>query len=402
MVETAPIDDYWRDKGPFQVDYNGTTPIYQTLAYNMEASTFPVIIDVIYMELERVEPKIRKVMPYCMFQHAMCEILNAYLLDHVKTNNYDVEMRNFESPKYLIPGDMCIPELFAQYVRSFAPATTPFGMIRLNLPKKARPQGPDGNIPSGFFGICDAAGHNAYECYISPAVTRSLIERTVIVNQNPNSPGSFAEWDPLPPAYSPPQSVATRNLLGYRIPEVLTREGINRIANLAFRNDNTAAGRICHSNELMMRVSNTLFNIKDRVRMTTKFPTPKMNESSVGFIRTSIPVAPNERLADESAEVLSSMALSASGVNRCLTFGLQRERVEAAPGPCYLSNLSGQLINGWNSTINSNFTMEGEFAVLPNIGRAFLMEPSHAAASLSESRFMTLANLQNRVFRIHH
>lgn len=377
-----------------------TTPVNYLYSYNLEASTFPLILDITYSELERVNPGIRRKMPFCMFQHGMNEVLNAYLLDHVKTENVDPGMMNTESPKIVIPKDMHIPELVAEYIKGFAPVTTPTGdVVKLNLPAKGRPLGPQGNITSGFFGICDAAGHNAYECYMSPAVTSALIEQTLRANQAPNEVNAFGHWNPLPNEYAPANSLATLNLLGYRLPEVLGPDLISMIDNLVFANDNTVAGRIRHCDQLMLHVSNVLYQIKDLIRITTDFPRPKINGSSIGYVTTNIEVRNTDRLANISTEVRSSIPLSKAGENRCGAFGLRRERTGEAPGPCY-TTCAGDVINGWNATINANFTMIGEFAPLIGIDRMSLREACHKAANTKQSRLLTLADLNKRVFRL--
>lgn len=151
----------------------------------MDFSTFPLLCERVYSDLEAEEPRLRRQLPFAGFQHVCTGILNAHLIDHVRTVNSEDRYVDEESPLNLIPDDMVLPGPISEYLKAIANTTTPQeDLVKVNVPDCGILQPPydreddqDG-IPSESFGPIEAEDHNKYECYVSPYVTSRLVERT--------------------------------------------------------------------------------------------------------------------------------------------------------------------------------------------------------------------------------
>lgn len=117
--------------------------------------------------------------------------------------------------------------------------------------------------PAGGFEVCGAI-INGYECYVSPLVTSRLIEATVQQNED----RQLDSWYPLPDGMSPPHSVPTMNLLGYRHHvERLTNEGLQILQNVTSPDGSDMQSRLRRSGKLTARVFGTLRGIEIKYKM---------------------------------------------------------------------------------------------------------------------------------------
>lgn len=248
LKETAPRDEPLWDMAGF----TPTTPRNQLWGINYDFSSFPVVCEATYDELARRDTRLRRQMPFCAFQHVMTEYLNGALIQRTFDNN-EGRFPGETQPVEVISEEMVVlPESVATIIETAVNTSTPAGdEVRFNLPEAGTPlwsQAPieeDGSeIPSGLFGIANAAQHNAYECYVSPRVTAGLVGATAAYNGR-NPPAQ--PWQPLPAGYFPRGGVPNRNLLGWREPERLTVEALNVIEGVIFADGETMEARLCHS-----------------------------------------------------------------------------------------------------------------------------------------------------------
>lgn len=77
--ETINDEPLWQE-GPF----GGTHPATRLYSQNMDFSTYPLLCERVYADMEAEEPRLRRQMPFCIFQHAMTSLLNATIIDHVR------------------------------------------------------------------------------------------------------------------------------------------------------------------------------------------------------------------------------------------------------------------------------------------------------------------------------
>ena len=112
----------WEDR-----PYAGTHPVQRTYSHNLDFSTFPLLCERAYADLEIENSRLRRKMTFAAFQHVTTSILNIVIVDHIRTVNaedrYAVEM----SPMNLIPDDICIPAPVMEYFKAIANTTTPQG-----------------------------------------------------------------------------------------------------------------------------------------------------------------------------------------------------------------------------------------------------------------------------------
>lgn len=255
--EIVNDDPLWQE-GPF----GGTHPATRLYSQNYDFSTFPLLCERVYADLEAEEPRLRRQMPFCIFQHSMTSLLNATVIDHARTVNAEDRFADEESPLNLISPDTYIPGPINEYLKAVANTTTPQGdVIRTNIADAGIPQihtpVADGepDIPAGTFGVCDALSHNAYECYVSPYVTRRLVQETL----DQNVAHAFPAWNPLPAGLFPANGTPTQNLFGYRpTVERLTAEDINCLQGLEFPNSTNMESRLQWSGELMTTLHTAL------------------------------------------------------------------------------------------------------------------------------------------------
>lgn len=95
-------------------------------------------------------------------------------------------------------------------------------------------------------------------------MTSRLIEATVQQNED----RQFDPWHPLPVGMSPPHSVPTMNLLGYRHHvERLTNEGLQILQNVTSPDGSDMQSQLERSGKLAARVSGTLRGMETKYKM---------------------------------------------------------------------------------------------------------------------------------------
>ena len=67
--------------------YPASIPINMNYSQNIDFSTYPVLLERTFLDLEIVHPTIRREMPFCVFQHVCTSVLNAVVIDHFITYN---------------------------------------------------------------------------------------------------------------------------------------------------------------------------------------------------------------------------------------------------------------------------------------------------------------------------
>jgi hypothetical protein len=352
----------------------------------MDHSTFPLLLERVYTDLEAEEPRLKHEMPFCAFQHVFSGVLNATLIDHVRTVNAEDRYAGEESPMNLIPDDFMIPAPIGEYLKLMANSTTPQGdLIRMNVPDAGLPRNDivreeDADVDEaasdddqvvcgpGSFGPANANTHNAYECYVSPHVTASLVDETIRQNQSRN----FAAWNPLPEGMFPAGTLPTPNLLGYRARvERLDHEGLQAIQGAEMLDTPDMAGRLRWSPELAARVSGSLKKLENRYKMIVGRPPRGTNSAATGFMKVMIADATatarnTARISTLNGPVFNSSALGSTQCNIIGLFGLKRYRSASARGLCYAQEKTDLPPEGWAATVNMNFTMTGPF--LPTVG----------------------------------
>ena len=277
-----------RDEPMWDVgQYSTCVPEVSTYSANLDFSTYPALIDRVYTDMEGIDTKLRREMPFCMFQHACVSYLYACIIDHIRHCNKEARFNNEETPLTLIPDECNLPSAIVDYCKYMADSITADGdIVKANFPEIGIPQGPiaaAGNlppVPPGSFGVVNAANHNVYECYMSPLVTRRLVEETLTQNTNHN----YDAWSPLPARLAPDGLIATENLLGYVANvERLNTEGLNSLQGLQFPNGDDLPSRIGWCPQLMGRVF-IICRKFTRYKMTSGIPdrTKKVSRPHVG------------------------------------------------------------------------------------------------------------------------
>ncbi|CAK9813880.1 hypothetical protein ANTPLA_LOCUS8021, partial [Anthophora plagiata] len=401
--ENLMDEPLWQD-GPIM----GTHPVNRIYTQNMDLSTFPLLLERTYLDLEVENSRLRREMPFCAYQHVMTSVLNAAVIDHVKTVNAEDRYADEESPLNLIPDDFVMPAPVAEYIKCFANTTTPQGdLVRANVPVCAVPNphiDDSGDIPeqpAGGFGVCSSANYNSYECYVSPLVTARLINATVEQNQN----HQYGPWQPLPAAMTPIHGIPTLNLLGCR-PNVerLNPEGLQKIQDISFPNGNDMQSRVQWSPELVARVSGTLKSMDTKYKMHFGKPVHGHNTFALGWIVVELvgggTIERNSaRLSTYSGRIDSSAALGSSQAYAAFTLGLRKERTDQARGLCYTTT-GGAVLPGWSGTINSNFEMIEPYS--PTIGNdmPLLRHALHTSESPTGDRGTVLTSWLRRNYLI--
>lgn len=360
--ETSPIDEPLYDLGP----HTSSIPVQETYSQNVDLSGYIDQVERTYETLRGIDPRLDRRMPFSMFQHSMCSILNCYLMDLTLDNGE--RKLGAARAQDMLPEDLIIPDNLFHYMASIGNTTTVNGEeIKFNLPDIAVPQAQDvaRNIPAGSFGDVNAQTHNVYECYISPLVTSNR----VLNSRRGNNP----PIDPLPAALTPAGSVPTDNLLGWGPPDILPPEARPRIEGFEFPDGDSEAARLRLCPELMSRVNTVLFELRHRFKMrdigrespsVRHYIKPKPIPGNVQFVRVPEAVPDVQRLSSKQCQIRCCSAFGSSTAGYNNVSCIHRERTNNARGACYVVN--GALPAGWNVTINSNFAMAAPF--LPTIG----------------------------------
>lgn len=367
----------------------GLTPICYVNSHNMDFSSFPIISRELYQMLISKDSTLQRSMPYCMFQHYLCTLLNATLIERVKLQNVDPRFMAEQDPFDIIHADsLFVPTPFLRYLNGIGANILQNGdKVHLNLPPAGTPQHSFtvGNVtvPSGTFGACNTQRHNGYECYVSPYVTRALINRTILVS---GQLAPLGEWMPLPPEIVPNGAHATPNLLGYELPEVVHGDAVAVLQRFVFFSDASMAGRLCLCSDLMNTVSGLLSGLSTHFAISQGVPREQpINPAAFVCSRIDIEVQAANRLASHHGTLVSCENAGASAANMASYFGFKRERTELAPGYCLVAPNRNYFVN-WAATINSNFTMAEPFNPIYGQDFQFLRSSRFVEAPITGSR----------------
>lgn len=399
-AETAPRDDLMYD-GYF----TGSKPVRSDFSHNLDFSSFPLLCERVWLSMETEDGRLRRQMPYCLFLHTMVEYLTAYLITVTKFQNADSRFEGFTDPlKSMRASSYLIPKPIYEYIVSIGKAVTSTGTtVKFNYPTAGTPRGPqtDPDVASGTFGPCTDVTHNAYECYVSPYITRSLIERTLYANTT-TTKKRFDDWEPLPPSYYPPNSTPNQNLLGYQKPERLNPDGIEKLRNLNFYNDDTPLGWICHCDEVVARVSGVLGTLSREFDIVAADFHAKTNSAAFIYVEHTDSLLPVQRLAQYSAKLLSPESFGSGAANKANYFTFKRKRDSASSGPCYTMNVNGGAPAGWIETRNNNFDMSTGTGFDPLIGLqdfSILRHPLYVEDTVVGDRGADITQWLQRHFR---
>lgn len=372
----------------------GMHAVCNSNSHNLDFSSFQILVREMHNIMVAVEPTFCRSLPFCVLQHYCCEILNAVLIERVKSQNVEGRFRNDQDPFDVIhAANLWIPTPFVEYLNGIGSALTVTGeKVFVNLPTlgtpRTRMQVGQTPIPSGTLGAISAVSHNNYECYVSPYVTGRLIERTIHCFGNINDIGP---WTPLPAQLIPANSVTTVNLLGYEEPEIVRGETVNQLRRfLPFRNDDTMAGRLSHSDVLMNYVSSILRERSSKFKMTEGLKIESSTNPAIFIVQAveaeASPILPLSSMHGQLECFTTSGPLAN---NMCSYFAYKRRRTEAAPGYCLVA-VNGDPLEGWNATINNNLTMAGQFGPTYGEDLPLLREVRFTEAALTGSRNATI------------
>lgn len=378
-VETPPNDDILYDG-----DGNGSKATQTTVGTNLDYSGFIPLLEETYNFYDDQQQTFSQALPFCLWQHTYTELLNASILSQAKSNG-DVFLCDYpDALATLSAVEINVPLPIKAYIEGATKALAPDGeVIKLNLPQIAIPQGPiaaveavvggdnphdaiDG-LPSGSFGDVTADSHNAYECYVSPYITRKLIERTLEVNTmtQGNTAASralyaarFGDWQPFPTGRYPDNAIPNGNLLGYRRPRHIKAENLNDLMECRFFNGDSILGRLAHCAHAINRTSAAVANHKGNKYAKAVF-TYGNGSATLIYKKLSEDPPDGSRISNFQCMLLSPYSFSSAESNKANYFGYRRERTEEQNGACYRANDAD--IPGWTVTRNHNFRMEGLF-----------------------------------------
>jgi hypothetical protein len=370
-----------------------SVPRHQLYGANVDLGNFPLLCEVTYAELARKDPRIRRQMPFCAYQHVMNGYLQGALINQTIDNNLGL-LPGEITPRELIPEDQVVmPEAIAIYLEGITNTRTPTGdEVRFNLPTIGMPQlaipadGIHPEIGPGSFGVVNRFTHNAYEAYVAPIVTSGLIRATVAAN-GPNPPRDV--WQPLPEGAYPVDGVPNRNLLGWREPELLGPEALNVIHDIRFGTEGLQ-GRLCYSSELVLRVTGILLEKEKDHKIRKGWPGGVPRSPDLSFVTTE-QSEPGAELSRAMVTVRSPFELTAGAVARQFLTVQRRERTPRAAGCCYL--LDGEDPENWVETRNRNFEMDiiGGYSPIGCLDMPSLRVWRHNAVVPRESRDQVLA-----------
>lgn len=359
--DTAPIDEPLYDLGP----HSSSIPVQENYSQNFDFSGYIDQVERSYEAMRGIDPRLDRRMPFSMFQHSMCTILNCYLVDLAQENGE--RKMGVGKCQDLLPEDLCVPENLFHYLANVGNTTTVNGEeIKFNLPEIAVPRPQEGDFPAGSFGPVNAENHNVYECYISPLVTMNRV-------LNSRRAQGVAEVPPLPVVMAPHGGIPTENLLGHGPPDIIHIEARQRIEGFEFPEGDSEAARLRLCPELMARVNTVLFEMRTRFKMRDigrqspslrNYVKPKNIPGYVQYVRVAENVPDNQRLSKRQSQIRGPAAFGSATSGQVNLHCLHRERTNHARGACY--TVGGAIPNGWNATINSNFHMAAPF--LPTIG----------------------------------
>ncbi|XP_017038459.1 uncharacterized protein [Drosophila kikkawai] len=337
------------DDDPFRYGSGRGSHQAKMLGQNFDFAGFIPLVKSVYIYMAARDYHLERRLPFCVFQHAMTEILTARMLEVARHRCY---------AKYYYE-DFFIPLPIYLYIQGIGKTMMPDGtQIYWNLPEAATPQRRiKGEKPcrSGTFGIPTAANHNAYECYISPYITSEYIKRQALVTDETED----LNWNPFPNGWLPAECEVNENLLGYHPLEKLHIEGIRKCSGCTFVDSDDTGGILCHSRGAMLTSSIVVGNSGVKCVKAVFEHT----ENIAAFLFKEYEEKENLKavLWEEPSTMYAPCALSAINVNQGSYFGYKRKRNAAAPGAFALCN--GKLIDGWLETINDNFEYKGLFGL---------------------------------------
>lgn len=340
----------------------GSTPSRFTYAQNLDFSQFPVLVRQVYEVMCDVDPTVREMCPFPMFQHVMFSVLNAYIIDYSNQTYKNVLCPMAQPAGESIQSyNIVIPQPIADYIACIGNSLTRAGeIVGFNVPEAVLPRATAaGNVQSGTFGPCNAASHNVYECYASPYVSKRYIECSII-NNNANV---FTEdWQPLPQGYYPMGALPNENLVGWWPVERLSRLAVAQLMKCGFENGNSIGGRLAFSEYATDQVSRTIIGLRETIKGVPA--NVEFHETGAVFLTKVAKHKPDfpltERLVDINSDIYSRECFGSSASNRANYFGFRRRRNEDMPGLCY--TLNDAAIAGWVATRNHNYEMGGQFA----------------------------------------
>lgn len=282
-VTPSTVSTPARDEPLYEGNNRGSKPVKKTLAHNMDNAGFIPLVRQVYDRMAVEDPQLARKLPYCIFQHAMVELLCAYQLHQAKYMLKAPELQNLMDPLAAIAADECnIPVPIFDYICGIGPMVTPPGdKVYWNLPSSAIPASEtthnNRTVRAGSFGPITSANHNLYECYISPYVTSEYIKRTA------NHPASSRryDWNPFPPGWFPTNGVPNENLLGYRDIHRLHPDATRKCVECEFDESDTITGRLCHSAYAMNLTSGVLGTLRSIKVTRAEF---KSRDNSSAFV----------------------------------------------------------------------------------------------------------------------
>lgn len=384
-----------RDELIYDGEAAASRPVTTQLGHNLDYSGFAVLIEEAYRQCESENPRMQRELPFCVYQHAMVEHLNAFLLHMQKFENADPRFQDDADPLEIINAkDFYIPRVVHEYISGIGKSLTATGeSVRVNLPTAGTPRGNEDPLTSGSFGAITAETHNAYECYWSPFISQKMIERTHAVNTAARK--DFGPWNPFPAGTFPDKAVLNENLLGYHLPQRLHSDALNVISDCNFDEGNTMSGRLCHSAACIERTSLTLSRLKT---IESTLATYKPTENAAIFISKQKAEPVLGRLVDYNASLGSPFAFGQSVANRAAYFGYKRRRTIAAPGVCL--SVGGVPPEAFIPTRNYNYTMQEPFQPLAQMrDRVSLREINHLSSESEGQAQLAVSAWLARHFR---
>lgn len=401
MADTQPSTTQTPPKNDplYDGEATGSHATQSINSHNLDFSGFAILIQSTYDEMLAKDQRLRRQMPFCAYQHYCVELLNAVIIKAAKQDGNPVFAAEADPFEVLNIKTLNIPQPIHEYLKGIGRSVLIQGdVVHYNLPAAGTPQHQIENgvdvIPSGTFGILNAASHNAYECYHSPYVSRALVQQTIAAN---GPGGNFNAWNPLPENAFPNGLVFTVNMLGYYIPERLVGEGLNALAGLIFADEDTMEGRLAHCPELINRVNTILAGIADKFNMVLGIE--PSNGNSALFVVQSIHdrVANNQRLSNVHGRSFGPEAFGSSTSNKAKYFQMKRHRINGALGSCgVLAN--GNAPQGWAATCNNNYSMHGEFGAIVGNDFPYLRTDRFHEASLNGNVLNSVTNWLRRFF----
>lgn len=352
---------------------SGSRPVKRIYSQNLDFSGFPLLCEVTYRELKQINPRLKREMPFCAFLHAMVSCLQAWLFRTLTDVNSEDRYSDERDAMSLIPSEMLVPQPIAEYLSLINTVVTPSGdTVRVNLSDSAMPQHSVEALPPGSFGPVGVENHNAYECYVSPLVTRNFLiaSRTQQVN-----------YEPLPAGSYPEGAIPNRNLLGYYPAEQLTPEGRAALDMYNFPDTDDMAGRLQIVPALLQDVSNTVFRCSREFK-TVKFHEIQRKPVQTGLVFAKALEVPGNANSGDIARTVSVVhgpyAFGNVTASQAVLFTYRRMRTPTARGMCYTA-ANNAAIAGWTATMNHNFTMSGEFGPETGVDGPQFRADSHQA-----------------------